>query len=108
MTEETIKKLPDILKKHVCTLKKASLDDSRSSNMCESTVKVIDFDKIPNEYSRGKGFPGVPNSNDALYIGVEGKWYFIEFKNGSIDKANIYRKLIHIRRSSSRIILSIL
>ena len=24
MTEETIKKLPDILKKHVCTLKKGS------------------------------------------------------------------------------------
>ena len=61
--------------------------------MCESLIKVIDFDKIPNVYSRGKGWGAVPKSNDVLYIDVQGKWYFIEFKNGTIQKDEIYRKL---------------
>ncbi|MFA6941081.1 MAG: hypothetical protein WCQ54_08900 [Clostridiaceae bacterium] len=92
MTEDKIKNLPDILKNHICTLKKSSFDDCNSINMCESSLKVVDFDKIPNEYSRGKGWANVPKSNDALYINDNG-WYFVEFKNGSIDKSEIYRKL---------------
>lgn len=35
----------------------------------------------------------VPNSNDALYISPDKKWFFIEFKNGSIDRADVYRKI---------------
>jgi hypothetical protein len=93
MTEDIINDLPNILKKHICTLKKASLDDSNSSNMCESSLKVVNFDKIPNEYCRGKGWPNVPKSNDALYIRDDGSWHFVEFKNGTIDKSDLYRKL---------------
>ena len=61
--------------------------------MCESTIKVVNFDKIPNAYAKGRGWKSVPNSNDALYISFENRWYFIEFKNGSIDKADLYRKI---------------
>lgn len=93
MTEKVINELPDILKNHICTIKKASLDDSNKISMCDSQLKVINFDKIPNEYAKGKGWNSVPCSNDALYISIEGEWYFIEFKNGSIDKANIFRKI---------------
>lgn len=93
MTEEVISKLPEILKQHICTVKKASLDDSNKNNMSESQLKVINFDKIPNEYARGKGWLGVPKSNDALYIEETGGWNFIEFKNGSIKYEDIYRKL---------------
>lgn len=35
----------------------------------------------------------MPKSNDALYIDVKGQWYFIEFKNGSINSGEIYKKL---------------
>lgn len=35
----------------------------------------------------------LPKSNDALYIDVKGQWYFIEFKNGSINSGEIYKKL---------------
>ncbi len=93
MTEDVINELPEILKKNICTMKRASLDDSKKTPMCESNIKVVNFDKIPNEYARGRGWSGVPCSNDALYISVDKEWYFIEFKNGSIDKVNVYRKI---------------
>lgn len=93
MTEEAIDKLPKQLEKYVCTLKKASMDTTNKKPMCESSLKVVHFDKIPNVYSRGRGWSGVPKSNDALYIDIEGKWHFIEFKNGTIQKDEIYRKL---------------
>lgn len=93
MTEEIIQDLPELLRTHICTLKKASLDDSNNINMCQSSIKVIHFDKIPSEYSRGKTWKYMPKSNDALYIGSDGFWYFIEFKNGGVDKSDVYRKL---------------
>ncbi|WP_270556604.1 hypothetical protein [Dorea amylophila] len=93
MTEEVINKLPEELKTHICTIKKASKDNSNNICMCKSDIKVIDFDKIPKNYARGKGWRGFPKSNDALYIDVQGKWYFIEFKNGTVEKDDIYRKI---------------
>lgn len=93
MTEEIIKALPDILKKHISTLKKTSLDETNREYMCESNRKVINFDKLPNEFARGKKWKNVPNSNDALTVDQAGNWYFIEFKNGEVKKEHIYRKL---------------
>ena len=89
MTKEEIKvKWP----RFFTTLKNASKDGSNTEYMTNSMIEVMDFDKIPNEYSRGKGWPGVPKSNDALYIDSS-SWTFIEFKNGSVDKVDIYRKI---------------
>ena len=93
MTEDVIGKLPDKLKAYICTMKRASMDTTNKKAMCESDIKVINFDKIPNEYSRGRNWSGVPKSNDALYIDISGKWYFIEFKNGTVQKDEIYRKI---------------
>ena len=93
MTDEVISKLPETLKENICTLKKASMDTTNKVFMCDSHIKVVDFDKIPNEYSRGRGWKSVPKSNDALYIDTHNKWHFIEFKNGRICKDEVYRKL---------------
>lgn len=93
MTEKVIANLPEILKRHMCSVKKTSLDDSKTAYMCDSQLKVINFDKIPKEYAKGKGWGNMPSSNDALYIGDDGKWYFIEFKNGSVDKSDIFKKI---------------
>lgn len=93
MTEDVILKLPAPLKKNICTLEKSSMDTTNKKTMCNSPLKVVNFDKIPNEYSRGKRWIGVPKSNDALYIDINGKWHFIEFKNGTVRKDEIYRKL---------------
>lgn len=92
MTEEEIQNLPEILKRHIGTLEKVSYDSARKESMSSSQIKVIEFDKIPKEYARGKGYPSMPKSNDALYR-KDGKWHFVEFKNGSISKDELYRKL---------------
>ena len=39
-----------VLQSHICSLKRASFDDSNKIYMCESSLKVINFDKIPNPY----------------------------------------------------------
>lgn len=93
MTEDVIKYLPEILKDHTCSLRKASHDKSNEKHMCESKMRIINFDKIPREYAKVKQLDVLPNSNDALYISRTGKWYFIEFKNGRVDKINIFRKI---------------
>lgn len=93
MTDNIINSLPSVFQQHICTLKKTSLDGTNNEYICDSVIRVINFDKIPNEYSKGKGWPCVPKSNDALYIDTSGKWYFIEFKNGSIEMRDIYRKI---------------
>lgn len=35
----------------------------------------------------------LPRSNDALYIDADHQWYFIEFKNGTVEKDDIFRKI---------------
>ncbi|MCM1244803.1 MAG: hypothetical protein NC293_04065 [Roseburia sp.] len=93
MTKEMMDKLSPILSAHKCTLKKASKDDDRKCFMCESLLEVIHFDKIPKEYCRRLHCPAFPKSNDALYISPKNDWYFIEFKNGTVEKADVYRKI---------------
>lgn len=85
--------LPDWISNHTCTLRKASKDDANEEIMCNSEIRVVDFDKIPKEYSRDLSLSNMPCSNDALYIKDRENWYFIEFKNGSLDKSQIYRKI---------------
>lgn len=93
MTEEIIENLPKPLDGHICTLKEASTDTTNGCNMSESMLKVVHFDKIPGEYSKAVGLKGKPMSNDALYVSADGQWYFIEFKNGSVDKSDVFRKI---------------
>lgn len=93
MTEEIKKGLHPMLQKHTCTLEKASRDTTNAEPICNSQMEVVDFDKIPNEFSRGRGWSNVPKSNDALYIDAQQKWHFIEFKNGEVKKGEVYRKL---------------
>ena len=87
MIDEVKDDLPELLN-HITTLKKSSWDKQKREYMCESKMKVINFDKIPKAYNRGKGWSILPKSNDALYIDVKGQWYFIEFKNGSINSGD--------------------
>ena len=93
MTDKMIKELPDIFIDNICTMKKASTDSTNKETMTESLIKVINFDKIPNIYAKGRGWKAVPKSNDALYKDINGRWYFIEFKNGSFKQNDMYRKI---------------
>lgn len=93
MREETIHTLPEMFQGNLSTIKKTSYDKTNKVSMCESELSVVNFDKLPAEYSRGKGWPHQPKSNDALYIQSAQNWYFIEFKNGNVQKDDIYRKI---------------
>lgn len=44
MTENTISKLPKVLKKYLCTMTRASKDITNDEAMCESNITVINFD----------------------------------------------------------------
>lgn len=43
MTDEVISKLPEVLRGHICTLKRASGDTTNNEYMCESGLKVINL-----------------------------------------------------------------
>ena len=57
------------------------------------------MDQIAQEPYRRVRFPESNKTedsiatNDAFVISSDNKWYFIEFKNGSVDKADLYRKI---------------
>ena len=53
------------------------MDKTNHQTMCDSHIKVVEFDKIPDEYARGKGWRGVPKSNDALYIDTKDELFFV-------------------------------
>jgi hypothetical protein len=91
MNTKEIEYLPEILKKNLRTFKKISYDDSHNTSMCDSDLPVISFDKFPPEYAK-RHQCSQPKSNDGLYIDQSG-WHFVEFKNGSIDKYDLFRKV---------------
>lgn len=73
------------------TLSKTSWDDKNDVIMTDLQNKVIDFDRVKEEYLKRmeKGPSETPYSNDALFK-IEDTWYFIEFKNGTINlKENV-------------------
>lgn len=87
-----ISKYP-ILNNHQTTLRKTSKDDNNKNNiefMTESKLRVINFDTVAREYARKHKLKGIPTSNDALFISSDGRIWFIEFKNGVIDKETQY------------------
>lgn len=76
------------------TLMEASEDDKNGEYMTQSTKKVIDFDKVKEEYIKNIHPKVTPASNDVL-MKIDDKIYFIEFKNGNIKKEiyNVKRKI---------------
>lgn len=77
---------------HQITLKEASMDETNQELMCESEIPVVDFDRIATEYSDMLHLKGVINTNDALLF-KDGKYIFIEFKNGNMKEENLFYKI---------------
>ncbi|GMQ58652.1 hypothetical protein AN1V17_30470 [Vallitalea sediminicola] len=75
----------ELLKRNISTLKETSKDnhDGDDFYMTQSSLPVIDFDKVKDEYICDISISEIPKSNDALYIKDE-HLVFIEFKNGQV------------------------
>ena len=76
------------------TLSLTSLDKSRNVCMTGSQLMVVDFDEVKNQYVSSLGTRAVPapNSNDALHVDRNDRMYFVEFKNGKVDKYKLMQK----------------
>lgn len=99
------------------SIKECSLDDRDNSSkeyMCDIDKKIINFDKLKEDYAKKRNNNVKPNnmmkSNDGLYI--EGtSYYFIEFKNGKLIDSNNKRdknkiRDIRLKIADSSLILS--
>lgn len=82
----------EIFKNNLSTLKEASKDnhDGVDSYMTDSTLEVINFDKVKDEYIKDMSLNETPKSNDVLYISKDGELTFIEFKNGQMIRDKIF------------------
>ncbi len=90
--DEIALKLSSSYKNVTCTLKSASEDDSNHAHMVDYIYNVLDYDGIAKKHHLKKNYPYRLSSNDAVYISNNGIPYFIEFKNGTIDKLDIQKK----------------
>ena len=89
-----------IFKDNMTTFKETSYDkDGKEPRyMTNSEIQVINFDKVKNWYIKDMFLSSTPCSNDALYIGKDNKIFFVEFKNGDLEKNkkmvfNVYNKI---------------
>jgi len=79
------------------TMKRTSFDDSHQVYMTESELPAYDFDVIKDWYEKFRtektSEPLNLKSNDALFIDSSGHAYFLEFKNGKLNKGNLKHDL---------------
>lgn len=99
MTYQEFNDIP-IFKDCMTTFKETSYDkDGKEPGyMTNSEIQVINFDKVKNCYVKDMSLSSIPCSNDALYIGKNNKIFFVEFKNGDLEKNkkmvfNVYNKI---------------
>ena len=87
------------------TIRNVSYDDCNDEYMCDSQMKIYDFDMIKDWYAGNLNNSETGNnikSNDALYCDGN-RFTFIEFKNGKIDRST--RIGLRIKALDSVIIL---
>lgn len=79
---------------HLSTWTECSFDRESRESMIENTRQVINFDAVKTNYLNAlHKSEECAASVDALGEDKEGHLYFVEFKNGQIDKENIRNKV---------------
>lgn len=93
------------LKDHLCEMKDTSKDTSNDNecNMTDSTIEVVNFDKVKDTYIQNLNLSKVPSSSDALLI-TDNNMYLIEFKNTKISNKVIFK--VHYKIYDSLLILT--
>ena len=98
-----------IFNNNIKTLHETSYDQSNNQYLTNSTVSAIDFDGVKNTYILSNSTISTSNmrSNDALVIldSTNGKFLFIEFKNGDIH-SSLKKEEIRSKIAESLLILN--
>ena len=96
-----------IFDKNIISFKEASFDEDNGEYMTESKIEVINFDKVKEMYVREAKFKSTntPASSDALYIGRDGEYTLVEFKNGLIKSTTQYE--VHYKIYDSLLMLGV-
>lgn len=86
--------------RNMTALKNTSKDDRDKKNivyMTESMREAVCFDRVKDNYIETLKLSDTPKSNDALMEIETGKFVFVEFKNGYMNKAEQFglRKKIY-------------
>lgn len=68
------------------TLKELSYDDKKNVFMIDLDAEAINFDKVKEKYIKNLKLSDTPSSNDALVLEYSGRIFFVEFKNGNLQK----------------------
>ena len=68
----------------------SEVSKSDKESFIESDIKIINFDKIKEDYYTNKKLKEAPSSNDGLYISKDKKVIFIEFKNAKAEVIKEY------------------
>lgn len=84
--------LPSKYREEVCSLKDTSYDNANDKYMVDCSYEVLNYDEIAEIHKVESGYPYIMSSTDAVYVTNDSVPYFIEFKNGSIDRINIQKK----------------
>jgi hypothetical protein len=74
------------LKKYDKTVKKISWDDANNEYLSEIEEKACDFDAVKMDYCKELLLDYYFKSNDMLFINENEELYFVEFKNGQLDR----------------------
>jgi len=100
---ETTKDVYDrMLNEFPDTLKQISEDTSKAAGegymtLCE--MCTVNFDKFKDYTSRRMKLAEFPNSCDALYRNQYGEYFLIEFKNGQLERIDVYEIKVKIFES---------
>lgn len=89
---KVVASLPSKYREVVCSLKDSSYDETNDIYMVECSYEVLDYDKIAEMHRSESGYSHIMSSADAVYVTNDSVPYFIEFKNGSINRLNIQKK----------------
>lgn len=82
------------MKLSLSTYTEVSKDTAQGCSMVTSSCPVINFDDVAGQHVKARGYQAKFSSNDALYLeGEDKKPWFIEFKNGRIEFAELRQKV---------------
>lgn len=68
----------------------SEVSKSDKESFIDSDIKIINFDKMKEDYYTNKKLKEAPSSNDGLYISKDKKVIFIEFKNAKAEVIKEY------------------